>query len=753
MSEHIDIYGRQRGYMDVKKRIITAMLTLAIGSCVIVLASSIWIYSIELSNSMFGKIDIAENVVVSEIAETKAKVYMTVRGLVNHRDLIEALEKNDRNRLVRLADNVATVARLDYCTILDSEGTVIARSHVPDSYGDNLANQPHVMAAMSGYIEAHVMHSTYIRLGVSAGTPIRDENGNTLGIVTAGIRMDVSDFAMHLKALTGCDIGIFFGDERVSTTLMNEDGTPSLGTKAPPYVIETVFAGEVFTGRTMLLDNRAITRFIPIHDMNNDVIGMVCIGYMTAEDSAKIQVFVISGALVTLGVIILGIILARFISTNMERRLTESLRQQTLMTTIANNFLSDESVDKLFTDTLRLVGEFMGAARVLLYKVDEDGGAIECQHEWLAPNQELATRIGYRVAFEKPIKQMFNGFLNREEGNRCLISDDPVVREAIGPFRSDRHDYITAPIYNKRRICAILDLSRMNEGREWSKSDIDLVGLVESIFSGVYEREAIVHDLDTVTKLKADLSDAMEIAERSNRAKSEFLSRTSHEMLTPLNSIMGILQIAMMQPENASEYLPKINSAAFELKSILHDVLDISGMEYGVFKLTDSKFSLRMMMYNVVQDATRYAREKKQTIRSYVNDNLPSMFLGDEKRLYQVVQNLMMNAVKFTPEHGVIQIEAHEQRDEVGPQEKDGRITVRIEVSDNGIGIPKERQDTLFEMFEQVDGGNTRKYGGLGIGLALSKRIVEMMDGDIRVVSEEDKGAKFTFTCKLKIAG
>jgi signal transduction histidine kinase len=213
---------------------------------------------------------------------------------------------------------------------------------------------------------------------------------------------------------------------------------------------------------------------------------------------------------------------------------------------------------------------------------------------------------------------------------------------------------------------------------------------------------------------------------------------------------MGQLQVAMNNPQKANDNLSSIYNASLELKSIIHDVLDISGIEYGVFKLSDSRFSPRKLIHRTAQDAACYANEKNQTIKSFVDNALPKTLVGDEKRLYQVIQNLLINAVKFTPERGDIQIRARVLREGGANSKKDDdRITLAIEVVDNGIGIPKEQQDMLFNIFEQIDGGSTRKHGGLGIGLALSKRLIEMMDGNIWVESEAGKGAKFTFTCRL----
>jgi len=290
-------------------------------------------------------------------------------------------------------------------------------------------------------------------------------------------------------------------------------------------------------------------------------------------------------------------------------------------------------------------------------------------------------------------------------------------------------DYITKPFHS-----AIVKIRVKNQ--------IDLI-----------EKFRIEHDLNTVLKLQADLIAAKElaehnreIAEHSNRAKSDFLSRMSHEMRTPLNIITSLMQIINYQsvPEQIKEYLNEMHEASKNLQHLIEDVLDISNTEYGMFKLSNSVFDADLMFKEILQTASYNSSKKKQTIKSKLDPTIPSSLKGDEKRLKQVITNLLANAIKFTPEKGEILFES-EVIDFCN-----GIITLQITVADNGIGIAKEQQDKLFEIFEQVDGSSTRKHGGIGIGLPLSKRIVELMGGKIWVESELNKGAIFHFTCKLQ---
>ena len=272
--------------------------------------------------------------------------------------------------------------------------------------------------------------------------------------------------------------------------------------------------------------------------------------------------------------------------------------------------------------------------------------------------------------------------------------------------------------------------------------------MVSIVRTGKNNLSIITNDLTEIRELEKGLIVAKEQAEHSSRAKSEFLARMSHEMLTPMNGIMGMMQIIQMRgiPDSAKENFDKMNTASRQLLKLINDVLDIAGMEYGISKLTDSIFDFKALVQEVSQEAGYNASIKQQSLNFNIDPAIPCSLTGDKKRLTQVIANLLANAVKFTPEKGEISFDARVLN------EDNGVVTLQIEVCDNGIGITKEQQNKLFNIFEQVDGGNTRKQGGIGIGLALSKRIIEMMNGNIWVESELSKGSKFFFTCKLQKA-
>jgi len=410
-----------------------------------------------------------------------------------------------------------------------------------------------------------------------------------------------------------------------------------------------------------------------------------------------------------------------------QMQLVERLRQQALMTKIAHNFLVSVSNDTLYADTLRMIGEFMGNATILLYKLNVNQNVLVCQNEWINPELNLESRIGGKIELTEQIITHINNLLSNNEKDLCLKSGDPLFNKFMKLDSKFLNNFITTPVFIRGKMNAFLVFSK-DEIQEWSESEIGLAVLAASIFSGVFERDAMQH------------------AEYLGRVKTEFLSRMSHEMRTPLNAIMGILQVLDLLgvPENIKENCNMMNASAKTLLHLIDDVLDISDMEYGIYKLSNSPFDFKTMARSIMRNVDENASKKQQILDCKIDPVIPASLTGDEKRLKRVITTLLTNAVKFTPEEGEIFFNASLINDE------DEIVTIQIEISDNGIGISKEQQDKLFSLFEQGDSGLTREHDGLGIGLALSKRIIDMMGGHIWVESELGKGSKFCFTCKFK---
>ncbi|MDR1900952.1 MAG: response regulator [Treponema sp.] len=250
-------------------------------------------------------------------------------------------------------------------------------------------------------------------------------------------------------------------------------------------------------------------------------------------------------------------------------------------------------------------------------------------------------------------------------------------------------------------------------------------------------------DITEFYRMEQELIAAKEYAEYYNQAKSNFISRMSHEMRTPMNAIINLVDIAKSSDEGRRTYcLDKIGESAQSLMSMINDILDMMKFENGTFDLVLKEFDLPEMLQRLIEKIQSRALEKKQRFTAAIAANIPQIIVSDESRLEQALANLLDNAVKFTPEQGAVDFFA----DVV--EENESMCGLCFKVKDTGIGIPEELREDIWGAFEQGDNGISRRYGGAGLGLPIVKGIIELMDGDIRVESEPGKGAVFVCTIR-----
>ena len=286
------------------------------------------------------------------------------------------------------------------------------------------------------------------------------------------------------------------------------------------------------------------------------------------------------------------------------------------------------------------------------------------------------------------------------------------------------------------------------DGLDEDTHPIGMVGTMQDVTErklAEIELEQHRHQLEAlVVSRTAELASAKDAAVAANQAKSAFLANMSHEIRTPMNAVIGMTQLALDTPlnERQRDYLTKALNSSRSLLGILNDILDYSKIEAGHIEIEQVDFSVEAVLRATSDLFSIRAEEKGLELFVDIGADVPDRLVGDPLRLGQIISNLVGNAIKFT-EHGDICIRV----EKIGQNDAD--VTLRIAVRDTGIGISEEQATRLFQPFVQADASITRKFGGTGLGLTISKRLVELMGGQINLTSDPGRGSTFAFTAHL----
>lgn len=261
-------------------------------------------------------------------------------------------------------------------------------------------------------------------------------------------------------------------------------------------------------------------------------------------------------------------------------------------------------------------------------------------------------------------------------------------------------------------------------------------------------------EIEMRKEMEARLLVAMEVAEAASAAKNEFLANISHEFRTPMTLIISSSQLLgdYVTDPHQQEILTILQKASMRLMNLVNDLLDFAESEMGRVKLDDNVFNVRELLNETIGRFLPSAEAKSIELSSRVHLTLPDMVVGDAHRLQQILANLLDNALKFTPQGKIECILSNDNPIEYGLKAQSDRRCFHFRVKDTGVGISSDKQRMIFDVFTQVDGSTTRKYGGSGLGLALTRQLVEMMDGRIWVESEEGRGSTFHVIIQLRRA-
>ena len=345
----------------------------------------------------------------------------------------------------------------------------------------------------------------------------------------------------------------------------------------------------------------------------------------------------------------------------------------------------------------------------------------------------LGNSIGYCI---QEANERFGSYFNLDASDY----QDKILGESKIEVLQDINAWFTA--YNT---------SGTKEG-DFMDVEITMEKLGKVFNTVMYKSEAdyinmVVIDITDQKETENKLSAAIEDANAAYKTQAEFLANMSHEIRTPINGILGMLQLTLMADDLQADYRDNLLTAkgcADNLLRLINDILDISKLEAGKYNLKEEIFDVRAAIEETVAAQVPTATNKGLALDCTFGNNIPKLVKGDGQRIQQILNCLLSNALKFTSEGSVrVKIAAIDAEKE--------NINLRIAVADTGIGISEKNMDKLFIRFSQVDGSDTRKYGGSGLGLVISKQIAELMGGNISVQSKEGIGSTFIAEIPLKV--
>ncbi|HKK43157.1 MAG TPA: PAS domain S-box protein, partial [Bacteroidales bacterium] len=410
-----------------------------------------------------------------------------------------------------------------------------------------------------------------------------------------------------------------------------------------------------------------------------------------------------------------------------ELMLQQNLKQQVILSEIALELNTMDDFDTRINTVVNRIGTHTDVSRVYIFENSEDGNTTTNAFEWcnkdIKPQKDILQNIPFEVIPSWKQLLIDDGVLYSE--NISNLPDD--IRAILEP--QSIKSLVVYPLFVQGNFFGFIGFDECSKSRTWSRTELELLRTVSGIISNAYERKI----------MEQSIIDERDRANNANRAKSEFLANMSHEIRTPMNAILGFSEALYHKLDSVQlrRMVQSVLNSGNLLLSLLNDILDLSKIEAGKLDITTQPVDLKNVLQEINLLFADKAQKKGIDVNIYIEPGFPGSLLLDEIRIKQVLFNLVGNAVKFTHK-GYITVSVEFRKETANS----GILAIIVE--DTGIGIKDSQQELIFEAFRQQSGQSNRTYGGIGLGLAISKRLVEKMNGSINVASQESHGSIFT---------